>query len=853
MVSGYYASLIRGITPESSKEAVRQLAKATETLKDSAQDYVYFLQAVGKGLRVQANEFVIRDEKVRTVSFNDANMETLVELTDHDDNRDLILGLPVSRVKKLVYDGDYFVEENCAKRYLSKDEFIALIEEKSQHGLQSGVDITDEYLADLKSNAAASLASISGATTKAGFMKLMMALNGLDEYRPALNVVRAASESFSYEDLYKFGSKLEMRFLEEGKNLEALAEKAPASRSWRVSMLDSLKEFGWDNVKTAAKVGITLVTVAFLVGKGYSAIQSSLDIELDVESVEGLEDTLGVRDDGNETDTDGDGMPDWWEEKYGLDLNDPSDADEDPDRDNLTNVQEYDNKTDLQKADTDDDRMPDGWEVQYGLDPLDASDRDEDLDGDVLWNEAEYIEGTDPTNPDTDGDGMDDLFDAAYLDPLDPSDAGEDLDEDGLSNLAEDGNYTDPTNPDTDEDGMPDGWEVEHGLNPKYDYDASEDLDEDGMTNLKEYELGFDPTDPSDADADLDGDGASNIYESVRETDPRNSDSDGDGLPDGWEIEYDYRYGGNSVGTDPLNPDADADPDKDNLTNLEEYNAGTDPTEPDTDNDGFKDNEEIRYGWNPLGADDWFGDADGDGILNNDEVYYGLDPSRDDAGEDPDGDGLANRDEVKGGVYTDPFDPDTDDDGLPDGFEVKYNDLDPHTNDSSKDGDNDGLTTLQEYEAGTLHYKSDSDGDGYNDGDELNVYGTDPLDPKSHPPEPDEGMSLEAWLGIVGGSFLLLGGAGVTAGVLYKRGKSEKQDEPAPPKQAPLSLPLAAQENYPPVVPMQTQQFPIPFPLAKQPFSQSLPIPPPPLSSPTVPLPPPAPAAQGKTLEDFLD
>lgn len=46
-------------------------------------------------------------------------------------------------------------------------------------------------------------------------------------------------------------------------------------------------------------------------------------------------------------------------------------------------------------------------------------------------------------------------------------------------------------------------------------------------------------------------------------------DSDGDGLPDWWEMQY---FGGLQYG-------ANDDPDGDGYTNLEEFNAGTDPTD----------------------------------------------------------------------------------------------------------------------------------------------------------------------------------------------------------------------------------------------------------------------------------
>ncbi|MFO7991108.1 MAG: NosD domain-containing protein [Thermoplasmata archaeon] len=50
--------------------------------------------------------------------------------------------------------------------------------------------------------------------------------------------------------------------------------------------------------------------------------------------------------DWEDGDDDGDGMPDWWEEKYGLDPKDPSDAEKDPDGDGKTNLEEFNEGTD---------------------------------------------------------------------------------------------------------------------------------------------------------------------------------------------------------------------------------------------------------------------------------------------------------------------------------------------------------------------------------------------------------------------------------------------------------------------------------------------------------------------------
>ncbi|MFO7991914.1 MAG: right-handed parallel beta-helix repeat-containing protein [Thermoplasmata archaeon] len=62
------------------------------------------------------------------------------------------------------------------------------------------------------------------------------------------------------------------------------------------------------------------------------------------------------------------------------------------------------------------------------------------------------------------------------------------------------------------------------------------------------------------------------------------TDNDGDGMDDKWEIEN---------GLNPRDPsDVEKDPDDDGLTNLQEYEEGTDPNDPDTDGDGLLDGED---------------------------------------------------------------------------------------------------------------------------------------------------------------------------------------------------------------------------------------------------------------------
>ncbi|MET1253961.1 Calx-beta domain-containing protein [Aliikangiella maris] len=81
-------------------------------------------------------------------------------------------------------------------------------------------------------------------------------------------------------------------------------------------------------------------------------------------------------------------------------------------------------------------------------------------------------------------------------------------------------------------------------------------------------------------------------------------DSDGDGMTDSWEVEYQLNAQDAS--------DAALDNDNDGLSNLQEFTAGTDPNNADTDGDSVVDSEDVF----PTDPTEWL-DTDNDGIGDN--------------------------------------------------------------------------------------------------------------------------------------------------------------------------------------------------------------------------------------------
>lgn len=266
------------------------------------------------------------------------------------------------------------------------------------------------------------------------------------------------------------------------------------------------------------------------------------------------------------SDSDGDLLGDGEElSKYGTDP-----CDEDTDGDLIGDGDEIlFTKTDPKDTDSDDDGLTDGEEVfLYKSDP-----NKKDTDGDGLTDGDEVkVYGTDPNKKDTDGDGMNDKYEVSHA-CLNPKvkDSGADADSDGLTNLQESKLDTDPCNKDTDGDGMLDGDEAKYScLNPLV-ADASGDADSDGLTNGQEVTAGSNP-----CVADTDGDGLNDKADPW----PLSTDGDKDGMPDAYEVLHPC--------LDPKVADANADPDKDGYTNIQEYQKGTDPCVFNCD---------IKYDW----------------------------------------------------------------------------------------------------------------------------------------------------------------------------------------------------------------------------------------------------------------
>jgi hypothetical protein len=282
----------------------------------------------------------------------------------------------------------------------------------------------------------------------------------------------------------------------------------------------------------------------------------------------------------------------------------------------------------------------------------------------------------------------------------------QDLDSDRLPASLEFLNNTSDALRDTDGDTLDDrfemliGWKVDlgpRGMRWVFSSGSLRDTDGDGVDDQLEA---------PGALLDLDGDGLIDRAEWAGPgdfvTDPTRIDTDGDGLSDGIEsdpagYQVQLRRNGNII------------------------IVHTDPTLFDTDGDTASDGVEFRLGGNGMDiADrDDFADDDGDGLVNIEEiegwtVNYRL---------------VSTEAGVEGSlrsvhVTSDPFNADTDGDGIPDGEEFRLK-----TNPRSIDTDEDGLSDTLEIRGFQLR--------------NLGVIVTNPLDQDTDNDKLSDGVEAE--------------------------------------------------------------------------------------------------------------
>jgi hypothetical protein len=456
--------------------------------------------------------------------------------------------------------------------------------------------------------------------------------------------------------------------------------------------------------------------------------------------------------DPSNADTDGGGAPDGSEDQDrdgrvdAGETNPNLAADDDTDRDGLTNLQEDARGTSRTDRDTDDDGLIDSAEPDADADgdgTRDALECDRDGDGlpdgleagvtapDAGTNlaascfiaDSDPATTTDPSNADTDSGGAPDgsedqdhdgRVDAGETDPLVGAD--DDTDRDGLANLAEDARGTSRTDRDTDDDGLLDGAEPDADADGDGTRDALEcDRDGDGLPDGLEMGVVV-----PDADTNLAAGCFVADADPSTTTNPSNADSDGGGVSDGAEDpDRNGRVDGGE--TDPRIA-ADDDTDRDGLPNLLEDVRGTSRTDRDTDDDGLLDGAEPDADSDGDGTRDALEcDSDGDGLpdgLESGLVAGDVDTNLARGCFVPDADPATT---------TSPSNADTDAGGVADGVEdadhdgrVDVGETDPRSG-LDDDTDSDGLPNLAEDARGTSRTDRDTDDDGLLDGAERDA------------------------------------------------------------------------------------------------------------------------------------
>lgn len=323
-------------------------------------------------------------------------------------------------------------------------------------------------------------------------------------------------------------------------------------------------------------------------------------------------------------------------------------------------------------TDSDGDGIPDAWMLLYFGHPTGlASDRSraqDDADGDGMSNLQEYLAGTNPL----------DVQSALRLRTVNSATGGPQIAFTAVAGVG-------------------------------YTLQFSDNLASGVWTKLRDY-----PEDPTTRTIIVNDPGAASararFYRIVTPIQPSsNTDSDGDGIPDSWMLQY----FGHATGLAIDNSLAEDDADGDGMTNLQEYRAGTDPLDPQSVLKlrvlGFDSNTgRPQYTFTAMSGIGYT-------LLYSDSLAPPVWRKLRDVPVDVSTRSILVDDPASTGVPMrfyrvitpmQPFwDPDSDGDGIPDSWMLQIfghpTGLASDHSRAQDDADGDGMTNLQEYRAGT--------------------------------------------------------------------------------------------------------------------------------------------------------
>jgi hypothetical protein len=411
-------------------------------------------------------------------------------------------------------------------------------------------------------------------------------------------------------------------------------------------------------------------------------------------------------------------------------------------------------------ADTDGDGLPDGWENLYFTNDLTRLSATGDADGDGLNDPQEYSAATNPARSDSDGDGVADGAEVTgETDPSDPN---------SYSSTTIVANSSEQFSGVQGQDGWYSGYRIVSGTGPIVDYPTNEVTlfpggeeagEWDGTTQVwtgSQWDLNtaaaapWTELGPSNTHPNGNNNGATHwtvrrwrasgmtsvTPMTLRYHTHKGNTGGGNGVTgavyvNGKLLDSILIAGTDGVGTtravyaniapndlvdlilSPLGADGANGDGSDGSVNRLEIDTTLPPnaTQPsgapfipatgaDSDGDGLPDVWERLYAPD-LTRFSRTGDFDGDGLSDFDEYLRESDPTK----ADTDGDGLTDSVETNTGVFvsatdtgSSPTKTDTDGDGLTDAQEVNGT---PRTDPNKADSDSDGFTDPEELQAGT--------------------------------------------------------------------------------------------------------------------------------------------------------